>query len=78
MRHHGCRRIPTCRTACRDGPHRSNLTGEPYDDDEILNFLYNDITELQQDLREEVTFDSWLVEMISWGRFYPEENADAR
>jgi hypothetical protein len=59
-------------------PHRSTLTDEPYDDDEILNFLDNDITELQQDLREEVTFDSWLVEMISWGRFYPEENADAR
>ena len=28
--------------------------------------------------REEITFEGWLEEMISWGRFYEEENEDAR
>ena len=28
--------------------------------------------------REEITFEGWLEEMISWGRFYAEENEDAR
>jgi hypothetical protein len=41
------------------------LTGELYDDDEILNFFYNDITELEQEERDEITFESWLEEMIS-------------
>jgi hypothetical protein len=27
--------------------------------------------------REEITFEGWLEEMISWGRFYEEENEDA-
>jgi hypothetical protein len=46
--------------------------------DEILNFFYNDITELEQEQREQITFKSWLDEMISWGRFYEEENGDAQ
>ena len=29
--------------------YRYELTGELYDDDEILNFFYNDITELEQE-----------------------------
>jgi len=33
------------------------LTGELYDDDEILNFLYNDITEVEQAERDEITFE---------------------
>jgi hypothetical protein len=41
------------------------LTGELYDDDEILNFFYNDITELGQEQRDEITFEPWLEEMIS-------------
>ena len=53
--------------------YRYELTGELYDDDEILDFFYNDITELEQEQRDEITFKSWLEEMISWGRFYEEE-----
>ena len=58
--------------------YRYELTGELYDDDEILNFFYNDITELVQEQRDEITFECWLEEMISWGRFYEEENEDAQ
>ena len=46
--------------------YRYELTGELYDDDEILNFFYNDITELEQEERDEITFESWLEEMISF------------
>ena len=46
--------------------YRYELTGELYDDDEILNFFYNDITELGQEERDEITFESWLEEMISF------------
>ena len=46
--------------------YRYELTGELYDDDEILNFFYNDITELEQEQRDEITFESWLEEMISF------------
>ena len=46
--------------------YRYELTGELYDDDEILNFFYNDITELEQAERDEITFESWLEEMISF------------
>ena len=42
----------------------------------LISF-YNDITELEQEQRDEITFKSWLEEMISWGRFY-EENKDAQ
>ena len=45
---------------------RYELTGELYDDDEILNFFYNDITELDEEQRAEITFESWLEEMISF------------
>ena len=45
--------------------YRYELTGELYDDDEIPNF-YNDITELEQEERDEITFESWLEEMISF------------
>jgi hypothetical protein len=58
--------------------YRYELTGELYDDDEILDFFYNDITELEQEQRDETTFKSWLEEMISWGRFCEEENEDAQ
>ena len=34
--------------------YRYELTGELYDDDEILNFFYNDITELVQEQRDEI------------------------
>lgn len=44
----------------------TKLTGELYDDDEILNSFYNDITELEQAERDEITFESWLEEMISF------------
>ena len=30
------------------------------------NFFYNDITELGQEQRDEITFESWLEEMISF------------
>ena len=40
--------------------YRYELTGELYDDDEILNFFYNDITELEQEERDEITFESGL------------------
>ena len=43
-----------------------NSPGELYDDDQILNFSYNDITELEQEQRDEITFESWLEEMISF------------
>ena len=33
--------------------YRYELTGELYDDDEILNFFYNDITELEQEERQD-------------------------
>ena len=33
--------------------YRYELTGELYDDDEILNFFYNDITELEQEERRD-------------------------
>ena len=46
--------------------YRYDLTGELYDDDEILNFFYNDITEPEQEERDEITFESWLEEMISF------------
>ena len=46
--------------------YRYELTGELYDDDEILNFFYNDITELEQEERDEITVESWLEEMISF------------
>jgi hypothetical protein len=46
--------------------YRYELTGELYDDDEILNFFYNDITELEQEERDEITFECWLEEMISF------------
>ena len=42
------------------------LTGELYDDDEILNFFYNDITELEQEERDEITIESWLEKMTSF------------
>ena len=58
--------------------YRYELTGELYDDDEILDFFYNDITELEQEQRDETTFKSWLEEMIGWGRFCEEENEDAQ
>ncbi len=35
---------------------------------EILNFFYNDITELEQEQHDEITFESWLEEMISFNR----------
>ena len=38
--------------------YRYELTGELYDDDEILNFFYNDITELGQEQRDGITFES--------------------
>jgi len=37
--------------------YRYELRGELYDDDEILNFFYNDITELEQAERDEITFE---------------------
>ena len=37
--------------------YRYELTGELYDDDEILDFFYNDITELEQEQRDEITFE---------------------
>jgi hypothetical protein len=43
-----------------------NSPASYYDDDEILNFFYNDITELEQEQRDEITFESWLEEMISF------------
>ena len=46
--------------------YRYELAGELYDDDQILNFSYNDITELEQEQRDEITFESWLEEMISF------------
>ena len=47
--------------------YRYELTGELYDDDEILNFFYNDITEQgQEQERDEITFESLLEEMISF------------
>ena len=46
--------------------YRYELTGELFDDDEILNFFDNDITELEQEERDEITFESWLEEMISF------------
>ena len=46
--------------------YRYELSGELYDDDEILNFFYNDITELEQEERDEITFEFWLEEMISF------------
>jgi len=38
-------------------PISPELTGELYDDDEILNFFYNDNTELEQEERDEITFE---------------------
>jgi hypothetical protein len=38
-------------------PISPELTGELYDDDEILNFFYNDSTELEQEQRDEITFE---------------------
>jgi hypothetical protein len=46
--------------------YRYELTGELYDNDEIRNFFYNNITELEQEQRDEITSESWLEEMISF------------
>ena len=40
------------------------LTGELYDDDEIEDFFYDDISNLEAENRERITFDEWLVEML--------------
>jgi hypothetical protein len=58
--------------------YRYSLTGELYDDDEIENFFYDDISHLEAEDREKVTFDEWLVEMLVNGVFCEEENEDAQ
>ena len=37
------------------------LTGELNDDDEIEDFFYDDISNLEAENRERITFDEWLV-----------------
>jgi hypothetical protein len=49
--------------------YRQENTGELYDDDEIENYFYNDIANLSAEQREEISFEGWLEEMLSWGRF---------
>ena len=41
--------------------YRYELTGELYDDDEIEDFFYDDISNLEAENRERITFDEWLV-----------------
>lgn len=57
--------------------YRYELTGELYDDDEIRSFYADDITNLEVEDREAITFESWLREYLLHGVFY-EENEDAR
>jgi hypothetical protein len=59
-------------------PYRYTLTSEPYNDDEILDYFYDDISNLEAEDREKVAFGDWLVEMLVNGVFYEEENEDAQ
>jgi len=54
------------------------MPGELYDDEEIVDFFYDDISNLEAEDREKITFDEWLVEMLLNGVFFQEENSDAQ
>ena len=47
--------------------YRYELTGELYDDDEIRSFYEDDITNLEVEDREAITFESWLREYLLHG-----------
>jgi hypothetical protein len=68
----------TCPSPCtgRPPPTARSL----YDDDELRSFYEYDITNLEVEDREAITFESWLEEYLLHGVFYEEneENEDAR
>jgi len=54
------------------------LTGELYDDDEIEDFFYDDISNLEAENRERITFDEWLGGDASQRGFYEEKPVPRR
>lgn len=50
-----------------------SLTGKLHGDDEIRGFYEDDITNLEVEDRDAITFESWLREYLLHGVFYEED-----